>query len=68
MIYKTDDGAFVISSHQVWLPGCFESERAAKYAFRFSNEELQELQNAACEKHPKRVITFNDLQVKRQSR
>lgn len=60
MIYKLDDGTYVISSRQVWVPGCFENERTAKYAFRFKDEQLSELQK---EKNKTTgIITFEDLQ------
>lgn len=61
---KIDDG-FVISSHGVWLPGCYDSERAAKYAFGFSDEDLRKLQdNVNAKEHDivKRVISFEMLQ------
>lgn len=57
-IYKTED-RYVISSNQVWLPGSYESERAAKYAFRFPNRILYELQESV---NPGGVITFAMLQ------
>jgi len=65
MISKVDNG-FVISSGGLWLPGCYDSERAAKYAFKFSEEDLQALQNEVNAKEPdfeKRVITFEMLQA-----
>lgn len=37
------DGGYVISSRGAWLPGVYATERAARYAFRFSNEELADL-------------------------
>ena len=46
-IYQTRDGAFVISSHQVWIPGIYEDERTARFAFRFSDDTLQTLQDLA---------------------
>lgn len=46
MLYKVESG-FVISSRGVWLPGCYEDERTARYAFRFSDETLQRLQDDA---------------------
>lgn len=64
MIRKTGN-AFLASSSQMAIPGCYESERAAKYAFRFPNEVLQSLQNEINEKEPdyeKRVISFEMLQ------
>lgn len=46
MIYKTD-GGYVISSRQVWVPGVYESYSAAHYAFQFSDEVLQRIQDEA---------------------
>lgn len=65
MIYKNDLGAFVISSQQVWLPGVYESERAAKYAFHFPDEDLSTLQGQANERGGG-VIAFADLQSYRR--
>jgi hypothetical protein len=65
MIHETNDSGFAISSHGVWLPGCYDSERAAKYAFRFPDEELQKLQNDVNDREPdisKRMISFEMLQ------
>jgi hypothetical protein len=63
---------YVISSDQVAIPGCYDSERAAKYAFRFPNSALQRLQdkvNDAEPDHEKRVITFEMLQeLRRQTK
>ncbi len=39
MIHEVD-GEYVISSGRVWLPGVYATERAARYAFRFSYEDL----------------------------
>jgi hypothetical protein len=57
MIHKTHLG-YVISASQVWLPGLYADERAAKYAFRFPDEALVELQG----NDPSRAITFEELQ------
>ncbi len=62
MIHKLKDGSFVISSHGSWLPGAYDTERAAKYAFRFTDYELSDL-NAE-----PGVITFKMLQQKRRER
>lgn len=65
MIRKTGN-AYVISSHQVAIPGCYDSERAAKYAFSFNDEELHLLQQEVNNKetdHEKRVISFEMLRV-----
>ena len=44
MIQKIESG-YVIGANQVWLPGVYESKRAARFAFRFNDEELQDLQD-----------------------
>ncbi len=61
-IHQVDD-VFCISSHQCWLPGTYESERAANYAFRFPDEVLTELQESV---NPGGIITFEMLQQKRR--
>lgn len=72
MIHRLDGKhgpRFVISSDQVAIPGCYDSERAARYAFRFPNAELQRLQdtiNDAEPDHEKRVISFEALQALRK--
>lgn len=58
------EGEFVISSGGVWLPGCYESERAARYAFRFPNATLRRLQETV---NPGGVITFQMLQDERKN-
>ena len=65
MIYKTDDGSYVISSGGMWLSGAYEDERTAKYAFRFSDADLLNLQNE--KNKTTSIITFNDLQNLRKS-
>jgi hypothetical protein len=50
---------YQISSHQVWLPGVYDSERAARYACRFKDADLQALQDSV---NPDGVITFEMLQ------
>ncbi len=57
MIHKVD-GGYVISSHQVWIPGFYEDERSAKYAFKFKNEDLQKLMKVVAPN----PITFEMLQ------
>jgi hypothetical protein len=66
MIHPDDDGTFTISSHAMWLPGIYDSERAARYAFRFSNETLQQLSDRICAVHGEnRAITTDDLKAAR---
>lgn len=69
MIHKLDN-SFVISSNGVWLPGCYDSERAAKYALSFSDDELRQLQNDVNAREPdvsKRMISFEMLQYLKKS-
>lgn len=70
-IFKGNFGNFVVSSGGVWLPGVYEDERAANYAYRFSSEDLHKLQDEVNEKEPdheKRFITFEMLQKLRRAR
>ena len=62
MIYKVEGGC-VISSGGSWLPGCYEDERTARYAFRFKDEVLQRLQDEANTRAGGKggVITWGDL-------
>jgi len=64
MIYEVEKGSFVISSHQSWMPGCYNSKRAANYAFRFPDEVLSKLMDQAIQ--AARVINFEDLQKTRK--
>ena len=64
------NGHYVISAYEVWIPGAYESERAARYAFRFTNEELTAAQAAANERAGGTggVITFEQLRELRKQR
>jgi hypothetical protein len=69
MIHPLEHG-YAISSHEVWLPGSYATEQAAKYAFRFDNAILQRLQDEVNNREPdisKRVITFEMLRAARMS-
>lgn len=61
--HKVDD-YYVISSHHVWRPGAYDSERTARYAFRFPDETLLRLQDRKNEQSGGAggIITFDDLQ------
>lgn len=61
MIHKVED-EFVISSYGSWRPGVFDSERSAKYASRFSDEEIRALQD----KLGGISIAFEDLKSLRE--
>lgn len=67
MIHRTDSGQYVASSNQIWIPGVYDAHRTAMYAFKFSDTELQRLQDRANET-PDRVITFADLQAAQRRR
>lgn len=58
MIYRVENH-FVISSGGMWLPGCYATRQAARYAFQFTNEDLYTLQKKICYKG--KDITTNDL-------
>jgi len=60
---------FAIASGGVWRPGCYNSERAARYAFRFPDGALRRLQDQVNEREPdheRRVITFEMLRQLRK--
>jgi hypothetical protein len=59
MIHECDDGTYCISSHRVWMPGVYESKKAARYAFQFDEAILRRLQNESGEG----VITLEALKM-----
>lgn len=69
MIYpiRAGDG-YVISSRSMWLPGVYETERAARYAFRFPVAALQQLTERICwQDGEDRAITWADLRAAREA-
>lgn len=63
MIYPVD-GGFVISSGGRWLPGIYDTERTARWAFRFSDRQLQDLNDRISHKDGEnRPITADDLRT-----
>lgn len=62
--YVSESGRYVVSSGGTWIPGSYDSERAAKYACRFTDRELQSLQDEL----QGRAITFEMLQQLRRAR
>jgi hypothetical protein len=66
VIYKTEAGDYVISSRGMWLPGTYDSERTARFAFRFSDETLARIRDEVSVKQG-RPITADDLRAARTS-
>jgi len=44
-IHKLDDGTCVIGAGGMWLPGCYENERAARFAFRLTDRQKADLRD-----------------------
>lgn len=67
-IHTCEDGTCCISSNQVWMPGAYENEKCARYAFRFSDSVLQQLMNEANERAGgvEGTITYEDLKLAKQ--
>lgn len=42
-VHRCDNGAWVIASGGCWLPGVYEDEKTARYAFQFKDEVLAAL-------------------------
>ena len=64
VIHKTDGPGYVISSHGCWLPGVYETERAARFAFSFHADVLQSLTDRICNVSTEnRLITSDDLKA-----
>jgi len=64
MTYQTDDGAWVVSAHQVWVPGSFETERAAKFTLRLTVDQQYALRDEINIKQD-RLITWDDVKAAR---
>jgi len=57
---------WVIASHWMWLPGIYATEAAAKWAFKFPDAVLQELNDRICDHRlENRPITTEDLRAAR---
>jgi hypothetical protein len=62
-IHKVE-GGYAISSGGVWLPGAYEDERTARYAFRLPDAVLQRLQDDANARMPDGkggTVTWGDV-------
>ena len=67
-VYNPADGgapSYVIAENQMWLPGSYASEEAARYAFDLPDERLYELQERINNVvHGEgRLIALNDLKA-----
>lgn len=58
-IHKVENG-YVISDNHCWMPGCYEDERTAHYAFEFCDDVLSRLRDDAARRKTY-VITFAEL-------
>ena len=63
MKHSTHKG-YVISSKGAWIPGIYETKKAAYYAFQFSDHDLELLNSL---KAAGQVITSYDLGTLRES-
>lgn len=63
MIYQVGE-EYVISSGGMWLPGNYATEKAANYAFQFSDEELSELQKTINQGQGRSITTMDLREVK----
>lgn len=54
------DGIYLISASQVWRPGAFESEQAARLGQRLDDAVIQGLQDSV---NPGGVITLEMVQA-----
>ncbi len=68
VIYQTDPDRFVISSGGMWLPGVYATERAARYAFQFTDVELLELNATRSVGGTYQPITTESLRAWRRRR
>jgi len=59
-IHKLDNGTCVIGASGIWLAGCYEDERAARFAFRVSDDTKVTLRDAAIARGDG-VITWRDI-------
>lgn len=66
-IHRLDDGTCVISASGTWLPGCYEDERTAKFAFRVSDDTKAKLQAQAIARGDG-IITWGDIAKAREEK
>ena len=59
-IHVLDNGTCVIGAGGMWLPGCYENERAARFAFRITDSHKAELRDMSINRGDK-VIKWSDI-------
>lgn len=64
-IHKLDNGTCVIGAGGMWLPGCYEDERTALFAFRVSDDVKAQLRDQALARGGG-VITWGDIAKARE--
>ena len=65
-VHKVGDNYVISSQAFGWLPGNYDSERTANYAFRFPISVLQKLQEEINHiDREYRTITYEDLKLAR---
>lgn len=63
-IHKVGESYVIASQGFGWLPGAYDTERTAKYAFRFPVSVLQKLQEEINHiDNLNRLITYEDLKL-----
>lgn len=59
-IHKLGNGTCVIGADGMWLPGCYEDERTARFAFRVPDSVKARLRDEAIARGDG-VITWGDI-------
>lgn len=65
MIPSPSGPGFLISSGGVWVPGVYDTVTTARYAFRFSNAQLESLSHIWQIDGEGRPATMDDLRLLR---
>jgi hypothetical protein len=61
-VQKTQDGVYVVSENQQWVPGVYETPEAAKKAVAMTNEEIIEILGPIYTIHGEgRAVTEKDM-------
>ena len=59
-VHKVEDGGFVISAYRQWIPGVYDTERAAKFALRLRVGQADHLRDKI-NVGEDRLITWEDI-------